>query len=226
MITSSGLVVPTRQISATEFAEMTGIHQALQRDWRRRRLIGPTPSGGYTLEDVIYAGILKAISDAGLSPKRHRHAAKLGVPSALFSAFQDSFVVTIAQGSSKTLLDLHREVASRCGLVFSSDPHDPARWATYLAIRHPIHPVTPADEDEAEKLAVELSTTFDQDLAGLGGWMETGSRDEQFDGLVLNRAAGVTLIDLSAVADRIGQSICDGGRGPLLVVPAIYEAAV
>lgn len=57
-----------REFSPSEAEKITGVGVALQRDWRRRKILPENPSGKWTrfsLTDVITMSVMKTFSDAG-----------------------------------------------------------------------------------------------------------------------------------------------------------------
>lgn len=66
---SAGFRWITHTFSASEAEAITGVSQIVQRDWRRRKVIGGEPSSGrvrYSPIELAAIILLKAFSDAGL----------------------------------------------------------------------------------------------------------------------------------------------------------------
>jgi hypothetical protein len=62
----------TRDFKAGEAAEISGVSQALQRDWRRRGFLGDVGETGrvrFPLSDVVHLKVMKMLSDGGIGVK-------------------------------------------------------------------------------------------------------------------------------------------------------------
>lgn len=60
----------SREFSPAEAAAITGVSTALQRDWRRRKIVQGEPNEGkwtrWSLNDIISLSVMKLFSDAGM----------------------------------------------------------------------------------------------------------------------------------------------------------------
>jgi hypothetical protein len=88
-----------REFSPAEFAKITGVHTALQRDWRRRGILPERdPAAGwsqYPLATVVEGSILNQLAEAGFSPKQMLAVASLALGSVLerLAQFKGAYVI-------------------------------------------------------------------------------------------------------------------------------------
>jgi DNA-binding transcriptional MerR regulator len=71
-----------REFSPGEAAEITGVSTALQRDWRRRKILPESNDGKWTrwdLADIIRLSVMKLFSDAGMDVSKTGTVAQMAM---------------------------------------------------------------------------------------------------------------------------------------------------